>query len=202
MLDFVTLAQQCAPSVDPHTMAAIVRVESGFNPLAIGVVNARLARQPQTLPEAIATAQSLDKQGYRYSIGLAQIERGNVTASGLPLETVFDPCTNLAMGAKILGHCFQGAQRQSNDQQMALRTALSCYYNGQVRAPLAQSYVQKVVAAAAADTHAAPIPVVPALIVSEPATASTPAPIAASSPAAKSPAAQGTGADAKDAHVF
>jgi len=202
MLDFVTLAQQCAPSVDPHTMAAIVRVESGFNPLAIGVVNARLARQPQNLPEAVATARSLDKQGYRYSVGLAQIERANVTASGLPLETAFDPCTNLAMGAKILGHCFEGAQRQSNDQQVALRTAVSCYYNGQVRAPLAHSYVQKVVAAAAADMHAVPIPVVPALVVPESSAAPTPAPISASSPAATPPAAQGMKTDSKDAHVF
>lgn len=202
MLDFFSLAQQCAPSVDPRTMAAIVRVESGFNPLAIGVVNARLVRQPHNLPEAIATARSLDKQGYRYSVGLAQIERRNITANGLPLETAFDPCTNLAMGAKILGHCFEGAQRQSNDQQLALRTAVSCYYNGQVRAPLAQSYVQRVVAAAGAgNDRAAPIPVVPALIAPGSSAVPPPAPISASSAAAKPPTA-GAGGDAKDAHVF
>jgi type IV secretion system protein VirB1 len=180
-------------------MAAIVRVESSFNPLAIGVVNARLVRQPQTLPEAIATARSLDKQGYRYSVGLAQIERSNITASGLPLETVFDPCTNLALGAKILGHCFEGAQRQSKDQQLALRTAVSCYYNGQVRAPLAHTYVQKVVAAAAAapDAHAVPIPVVPALVAPD----SSATPIPASS-ASATPAPPRGGGDAKDAHVF
>jgi type IV secretion system protein VirB1 len=179
-------------------MAAIVRVESGFNPLAIGVVNARLVRQPQSLPEAVATARSLDKQGYRYSVGLAQIERANVTASGLPLETAFDPCTNLGLGAKILGHCFESAQRQSSDQQLALRAAVSCYYNGQARAPLAQAYVQKVVAAAAAtDAHAAPIPVVPAIVVPAASNAPTPASAVNAPPAPT----QGP-TDAKDAHVF
>ena len=38
MLDFMVLAQQCAPTVAPQTMAAVVQVESSFNPYAIGVV--------------------------------------------------------------------------------------------------------------------------------------------------------------------
>ena len=32
-LDFIALAQQCAPQVSPVTMAAIVRTESGFQPV-------------------------------------------------------------------------------------------------------------------------------------------------------------------------
>ncbi|MBD3991081.1 transglycosylase SLT domain-containing protein, partial [Xanthomonas citri pv. citri] len=49
MLEFMDLAQQCAPTVAPQTMAALVQVESGFNPYAIGVVDGRLARQPVNL---------------------------------------------------------------------------------------------------------------------------------------------------------
>ncbi|KFA29347.1 lytic transglycosylase, partial [Xanthomonas vasicola pv. vasculorum NCPPB 1326] len=37
LLEFMDLAQQCAPTVAPQTMAALVQVESGFNPYAIGV---------------------------------------------------------------------------------------------------------------------------------------------------------------------
>ncbi|HBN8308897.1 TPA: transglycosylase SLT domain-containing protein [Pseudomonas aeruginosa] len=48
MLDFMALAQQCAPTVAPQTMAAVVQVESSFNPYAIGVVGGRLQRQPNT----------------------------------------------------------------------------------------------------------------------------------------------------------
>ncbi|MGP5829257.1 transglycosylase SLT domain-containing protein [Pseudomonas aeruginosa] len=48
MLDFMVLAQQCAPTVAPQTMAAVVQVESSFNPYAIGVVGGRLQRQPKS----------------------------------------------------------------------------------------------------------------------------------------------------------
>ena len=48
-MDFVSLAMQCAPMVAPLTMAAIVKTESGFNPLAIGVNGgARLVRQKES----------------------------------------------------------------------------------------------------------------------------------------------------------
>ena len=33
----LTLAAQCAPTVAPETLLSVVQVESGFNPLAIGV---------------------------------------------------------------------------------------------------------------------------------------------------------------------
>ena len=47
MLDFMSLSQQCAPEIHPTTMAALVRVESDFNPFAIGVVKGYLVRQPK-----------------------------------------------------------------------------------------------------------------------------------------------------------
>ncbi|EGC99197.1 lytic transglycosylase catalytic, partial [Burkholderia sp. TJI49] len=43
---FAQLARACAPNVDPETLAALVRTESGFNPYAIGVVGGHLTRQP------------------------------------------------------------------------------------------------------------------------------------------------------------
>jgi len=74
-MDMLALAQQCAPSVHPQTMAAVVGVESGSNPFAIGVVGGTLVRQPNNLAEATATAQALDRAGYNFSVGIAQVNR-------------------------------------------------------------------------------------------------------------------------------
>lgn len=109
MLDFSALALECAP-VAPATMAVIVRVESGGNPYAIGVVGGRLVRQPQTRSEAIATAKMLQSSGWNFSMGLAQINRHNLAPYNLTFEDVFTPCSNLAVGARILSNCHSRAR--------------------------------------------------------------------------------------------
>ncbi|WP_118181170.1 lytic transglycosylase domain-containing protein [Paraburkholderia phosphatilytica] len=147
---FLLLAQQCAPDVAPGTMAAIVRVESSFNPWAIGVVHAHLVRQPANLAQARATARALDAAGWNYSAGLAQVNRSNWSRLGLSERTVFESCRNLAAGATILRECL--ARATSSDAharvQAALRGALSCYAGGNFTAGYRTAYVQKVVAAA------------------------------------------------------
>ena len=80
--DFLTLAARCAPRVDAHTLAALVSVESGYNPYAIGVVGARLVRQPASLDEALATVGNLTRLGYNFSLGLGQVNRYNLTRFG------------------------------------------------------------------------------------------------------------------------
>jgi len=113
--DFITLSQQCAPLVSSVTMAAIVRTESGFNPYAIGVVRGRLARQPASLAEAVATAHALAAGGWNFSVGLAQVNRANWPRYGLSEQSAFDPCRNLAAGAAILQGCFELARRARKD---------------------------------------------------------------------------------------
>lgn len=168
-LDFLTLAQQCAPQISPATMAAVVRVESGFNPYAIGVVHGRLVRQPSTEAEAVATAHALGANGWRFSVGLAQVNHANWPRYGLTERTAFDPCRNLAAGAAILQGCF-GLSRQAHaDDQAALLAALSCYASGDFSAGFRSGYVQRVVNDARQSAPAlpvavpaiAPIPVVP-----------------------------------------
>ncbi|MFX1671610.1 lytic transglycosylase domain-containing protein [Paraburkholderia sp. A2WS-5] len=146
---FLTLAQQCAPAVAPATMAAVVRVESAFNPWAIGVVHGRLARQPRNFGEAHATVRALEAAGWNYSAGLAQVNRSNWARLNLTPDTVFDPCSNLAAGAAILKECFTRAQRTRARRQDALRAALSCYASGDFSAGYRTGYVQRVVANAA-----------------------------------------------------
>jgi type IV secretion system protein VirB1 len=170
MLDFLALSHQCAPAVDVKTMAALVRVESGFNPYAIGVVRGRLERQPRNLPEAVATVKYLESKGYNYSVGLSQVNRSNFARYGLDAESAFEPCANLTAGSHILAGCFTSARtrfdagRQGYPQadQHALRAALSCYYSGNYTTGFEQGYVQRVVANAT-DTGAQPIPLVPAI---------------------------------------
>src|SRR5258708_23337953 len=158
-LDFMMLAQQCAPRVAPSTMAAIVRTESAFNPNAIGVVGGRLVHQPADVEQAVATVRALDAGGWNYSAGLAQVNRNNWSSYGLVPENAFEPCRNLAVGAAILERCFRQAHARQPDVQRALRASLSCYASGDFATGYRTGYVQRVVNSASGQT----IPMVPAI---------------------------------------
>ena len=150
-ITFNQLAQQCARSVHYDTLQAIARVESGFNPYAIGVVKGSLKHQPRTHAEAVATAKALHAQGKNFSMGLMQVNRYNLAKYGLTYETVFEACNNINAGAQILQDCFN---RAGGDGQNTLHKAFSCYYSGNFRFGFKRdfqgqpSYVQKVVNAA------------------------------------------------------
>ena len=173
MLEFLALAQECAPTVAPQTMAAVVNVESGYNPYAIGVVGGRLARQPKTQEEAVATAKQLASDGWNFSVGVAQVNRYNLPKYQVSYEQAFDACTNLRVGSKILEECYVRASKQTREPQAALHAAFSCYYSGNFTRGFKPdvigkpSYVQKVLASAEASaTRIKPtklIPVVPSI---------------------------------------
>lgn len=147
-MDFDDLAARCAPTVSVSTLRAIATVESAFNPYAIGVVGTALRRQPSTLLEGIATATALQAAQKRFSAGIAQIYVGNWTTVGLTNETVFEPCANLRAAAAILTGCHRRAARVSQNAQVALRRALSCYYANNFTTGFSEGYVQRVVATA------------------------------------------------------
>jgi type IV secretion system protein VirB1 len=150
---FLALATACAPQVATETAHALVAVESGFNPHAIGVVGGALLRQPQHRAEALATAKALQADGWDFSLGLAQINSRNFQHLGLSIDSAFDPCTNLTAMQTILGECFDRAlPRKAGEwqvQQRALRQALSCYYSGNFVTGFSHGYVRRVVAATA-----------------------------------------------------
>ena len=150
---FLALALRCAPQVDAGTAQALVAVESGFNPYAIGVVGGALIRQPRTQGEAIATAKALQAAGWNFSVGLAQINVGNLEPLGLTVESAFDPCTSLTAMQTVLADCYDRASGQDGGagpahSQAALRQALSCYYSGNFVAGFAHGYVHRVALAA------------------------------------------------------
>jgi type IV secretion system protein VirB1 len=158
---FLALALACAPQVHTHTAHALVSVESGFNPWAIGVVGGALVRQPRHRAEALATARALQATGWNFSVGLGQINVGNFERLGLTLDAAFEPCTNLAAMQSVLAECFDRARAPAAAatattttatsppvDQTALRQALSCYYSGNFATGFRHGYVRKVVAAA------------------------------------------------------
>jgi type IV secretion system protein VirB1 len=127
-------------AVPPTVMEHVVKVESSFNPYAIGVVGGRLARQPRNLAEAVSTARMLEDRGYNFSLGLAQVNRYNLTRQGLhSYEKAFDVCPNLQAGSRILAECYG---RSGNDWGKAF----SCYYSGNFTTGYRHGYVQKVFA--------------------------------------------------------
>lgn len=148
VVDFDGLAQRCAPHVAPSTLRAMAEVESSMNPFAIGVVDGRLVRQPRTLLEGISTANQLRRQQVKFSVGLLQIYIGNWPALGLDEVKAFEPCQNMRASARILTDCYARATRTSDQEQVALRRALSCYYSNNFVTGFRDGYVQRIVAVA------------------------------------------------------
>ena len=121
-------------------MHHVVRVESSYNPYAIGVVGGRLVRQPKNLPEALATVRMLEGRGFNFSIGLAQVNRYNLDKYGLDsYEKAFEPCANLKAGSRILAECYKRAKGDWGK-------SFSCYYSGNFSTGFRQGYVQKIYA--------------------------------------------------------
>ena len=146
----IGLARSCAPSVAPETLLSVVRTESAFDPLTIGV-NGRPHRalHPATVEAAVSLAEGLLARGENLDLGLAQINARNLTGLGLTVRAAFDPCRNLAGAARILTAGYLAAQRSAPGAQTALRAALSAYNTGDPVRGLRNGYVTKVQAAAA-----------------------------------------------------
>lgn len=136
---------QCAPTVSPDTMAAIVQVESRGNPLALNVNGSRgLTRSPSSRTEAKAWAQWLVDHGYNIDVGLAQVNVRHLQRMGISLGDAFDPCINLRMGAKILTENYQNARNAYGGGQQALLAAISAYNTGNHKGGFQNGYVAKV----------------------------------------------------------
>ena len=101
-MDLLTLIATCAPMVAPTTMKALVLEESRGHPYAIHDGKTHRALFPGTKAEAIAAARGLIDGGSRIDAGLAQINSANWQSLGLTPETVFDPCTNLRAGERVI----------------------------------------------------------------------------------------------------
>ncbi|MGH8025933.1 MAG: transglycosylase SLT domain-containing protein [Pseudoxanthomonas sp.] len=127
-------------AVPPEVMHHVVRVESSHNPYAIGVVGGHLVRQPKNLPEALATVRMLESRGFNFSLGVAQVNRYNLSKYGLDsYEKAFEVCPNLQAGSRILAECYSRSGRDWGK-------SFSCYYSGNFVTGYRHGYVQKIYA--------------------------------------------------------
>ena len=158
----VALASQCAPSVAPETVLAIVQTESRGQPFALNVNGGRQPARQSNAADAAAIAQRYVAAGYSVDLGLGQINSRNMRWLGLTWETVFDPCTNIASMGQVLTANYNAA-RPGRDPQSALRVALSMYNTGSQTRGFHNGYVAKVVGNAgiadAATLYTAALPV-------------------------------------------
>lgn len=140
------LLARCAARVGPVTMSAVVLYESGGRPFAIGDNTARRAYFPARRAAAVALAQRLLAAGHNIDVGYAQVNSANFAAYGLDAPSALDPCTNLAVGSRLLQRAYVDARRQNAGD--ALVRALSAYNTGNFWAGM--SYVRNVYRTAAA----------------------------------------------------
>lgn len=152
MLDLamvLALAQSCAPSTAPSTLAAIAHVESRFDPLAIGVNRGGgPISRPRTAEEATRVARALISRGANIDLGLAQINSRNLDWLGLSVAEAFDPCRNLAAAAQVLEAGYRPVDNTDAGRQRALRIALSRYNTGHPERGFRNGYVGKIERAA------------------------------------------------------
>ncbi len=147
MVAMAALLDQCAPQVSPVLMQALVRTESAWQPLAIGMDKAQgTVKQPATLVEAIATAKELAASGRKFSVGLAQIHVSNVALYGMTWEQAFDACENLAVGQKILWNFYHRASASGYSGVAAIWAALRGYNSGGVDRAMSDEYANRIFA--------------------------------------------------------
>ena len=142
------LIEQCAVGVAPTTMAAIVKVESGGNPYAIGdnTSKSRVSPTPKTAHEAATIALDLLRKGHSLDLGLAQINSNNLKGYKVSVQDIFEPCTNLKVGSKILSTFYTKSAQVYGHGDISLFHALSAYNTGSFfRGP---GYVEKILNAA------------------------------------------------------
>ena len=151
----LAMLTRCAPSVHPETMAAVVSAESSGHKYAIADAGPRHLPWSQrksmvrsfyfgSVGDAVGKANSLIAAGHTVSLGPAQINDRNLARLGLTVESVFDPCTNIAAGGRILTEFYERAAKEFGPGPRALRAALSAYNSGDWLRGERDGYVDRV----------------------------------------------------------
>lgn len=139
----LALASQCAPTVAPETVLAIIQTESSRYPFALNVNGGRQPARQTNATDAAMTAQRYVAAGYSVDLGLGQINSRNMRWLGLTWDNVFDPCTNVAALGRVLTTNYNTV-KAGRDPQTALRVALSMYNTGSQTRGFHNGYVAKV----------------------------------------------------------
>ncbi|MHB1279885.1 MAG: lytic transglycosylase domain-containing protein [Acidithiobacillus sp.] len=132
MIPLPQISAECAPMVAPSTMAAIVQVESGGNPLAMWNNSTRSMVIPGSRAQAIQYLRQAIAAGQRVDVGLAQVDTGNFAAFGLTPRTAFNACANLRAGGEVLRMAWHQALSSGYRGQQALYHAFEAYNSGRL----------------------------------------------------------------------
>ncbi|HTJ27561.1 MAG TPA: lytic transglycosylase domain-containing protein [Candidatus Limnocylindria bacterium] len=185
------LLASCAPNVGARTMTAVIRVESGGDPLAIHDNTIHRSFAPRDVDEGVAWADQLLALHHSIDLGLGQINDANLPGLGMSIRDAFDPCANVHGAAAILAADYRMASGKFGAGQYALRRALGAYNSGSLFA--GDGYIDKILAAAGVAD--APQVVVPDLqrVAAQPPPVDPvpirPLPVVAATPAAAAPTA-------------
>ncbi len=143
MLDLIIA---CAPAgVAPTTVQAVIHIESSGNPYAVhvnGDVNKSKYFDAQT--KAIAYAEQAVNSGKSVDMGLMQVNSMHLKTFQISVGDLFDACTNIKYGTKILADCFRRASKRVANKSRAFVAALSCYNTGRFSGANGRQYAYKV----------------------------------------------------------
>jgi type IV secretion system protein VirB1 len=163
----------CAPNVAPATLERIIAVESAGQPLALNanvkwvnvkdkdgnavmVVTADGKTMPErkkvtfkspieikTVQDAVTVAYMAIEAGHSVDLSYMQVNSKNLNALGYSVEDMFDPCKNLAAGARVLTAFYAAALPKYKTEQTALKAALSAYNTGDFEKGFTNGYLAR-----------------------------------------------------------
>ena len=163
----------CAPNVAPATLERIIRVESAGQPLAVNanvkwvivrdkdgkpvmVTTVDGKTQPErkkvvfkspieikTVQDAVTVAYMAIDGGHSVDLSYMQVNSKNLKTLGYSVEDMFDPCKNLAAGARVLTAFYSAALPKYPTEQAALRAALSAYNTGDFEKGFTNGYLAR-----------------------------------------------------------
>ncbi len=109
---------ECGAGLVPlDRMLAVVTVESGRDPLVIGVNGPGGGDlHPVSIADAVEKARALITAGRSIDLGISQINNANLASHGLTVETAFDACANLHAGAEHLAADYAAAWRAAHSR--------------------------------------------------------------------------------------
>ncbi|WEX75762.1 transglycosylase SLT domain-containing protein [Sinorhizobium numidicum] len=126
---FVDLARTCAPDFAVETIAAVVSLESNFQPFAIRINSGPpLADQPETMAEAIEAATVLIADHQDIQLGLGGLGLSELSKLDLTVSDAFDACRNLKATATLLDSHYRLALRAGATSAEVERVMLQSFY--------------------------------------------------------------------------
>jgi type IV secretion system protein VirB1 len=154
----IVLFKTCAPHAALKTMLAVATTESGFHPYAISVNSPQkiasrfglanqaieLQRQPNSKLEAVLWMRWLLQHRISVSVGLLQVSTDNAARFHLNPERLFDPCTNIAVGANLLAEAYAAQKKEAPNDLDGLLHALSIYNNRTANFGFYNGYVDRI----------------------------------------------------------